>query len=239
MDNDSRWMDGLSLIFSLVVVVLSAGWLLSHGTFSSLSPHDSQLAWYMIRASGITAYILVTLSVIWGIALGSSAIKNWSPGPLTMLLHATIAWLGLIFGMLHGLLLMFDGYFHYHLTDILIPFTGPYRPLATGLGVLGFWVLVVVTPSFALKKRLFSHRAWKTLHYTSYAAFLLVTLHGLSAGTDATNLGFRLLFGTSVLITLVLLGYRIATRRSPGKKAGAHSAPRPRPAAKLPSGELP
>ena len=235
MDNESRWMDGLSLVFSVVVVALSAGWLLSHGMFSSLSLHDSKLSWYLVRASGITAYILVTLSVIWGIALSTSAIKNWSPGPLTMVIHTTISWLGLVFAGLHGFLLLFDSYFHYRITDLVVPFVGPYRPAAVGLGVLGFWVLAVVTPSFALKKRLFSHRAWKILHYTSYAAFLLVTIHGLTAGTDSTNLGFRLLFGASVMVTLVLLGYRINAKRLADKRQAARPAPRTPTAAQLPS----
>ncbi len=235
MDHESHWMDGLSLAFSVVVVILSASWLLSHGMFSGLSLHDSKLSWYLVRGSGITGYILVTLSVIWGIALSTSAIKNWSPGPLTMLIHTTISWLGLAFGGLHGFLLLFDSYFHYRITDIVVPFVGPYRPVAAGLGVLGFWILVVVTPSFALKKQLFSHRAWKILHYTSYVAFLLITIHGLTAGTDATNLGFRLLFGVSVLITFVLLGYRINAKRLADKRKAERPIPRPRAANQFPA----
>jgi sulfoxide reductase heme-binding subunit YedZ len=218
MENETHWMDSLSLVFSLLVVGLAGAWLVRSGTFENRFAASDNLTWYLIRASGITSYIMLTLSVIWGLALSSSAVKNWSPGPLTMTLHSSISWLGLLFGAAHGLLLLADKYFTYRLTDLVVPFVGPYRPFATGLGTLSLWIVVIVTPSFALKKRLLGYRAWKTLHYLSYAAFALVTAHGLLAGTDARNLGFRLLFGASVLITVVLLGYRIGVKQAAGSK---------------------
>jgi len=218
MQNESHWMDSTSLVFSLFVIALAGVWLVHTGTLETSLTASNNATWYLIRSFGITAYILLTLSVMWGLALSSAAVKNWSPGPLTMLLHSTISWLSLVFGLVHGLLLMADKYFTYRITDVLIPFAGPYRPLAVGLGTTAFWILVIVTPSFALKKRLFSYRVWKTLHYTSYVAFLLVTAHALAAGTDAKNIGFRLLLGLSLLLSVLLLSYRISIKRSSGSK---------------------
>jgi sulfoxide reductase heme-binding subunit YedZ len=233
METESHWMDNVSFVFSLLVAGLAGAWLV-HGSFETSVVTSGNLTWYLIRASGITAYIMLTLSVIWGLALTSSAIKDWSPGPVSMVIHATISWLSLLFAAVHGALLLFDSYFAYRITDILIPFTGPYRPLAVGLGVVAFWITLVVTPSFALKKHLFSYRTWRILHYTSYGAFMLVTAHGLAAGTDAQKLGFRLLFGVSVLLTVILLGYRIGVKQpSRGKHAPA------RPAARTTSRETP
>ena len=202
-------MDGLSLVLSLFIVAMAVLWLTQVGTFHTSITANSRATWYLMRGLGITAYILLTVSVLWGLALSTSAVKPWSPGPLSMLIHATISWTALVFGMVHGMLLLFDGYYTYHITNILIPFTGPYRPAAVGLGIIGFWLLVIVTPSFALRKRLFSYRTWKLLHYTTYAAYLLITAHGLTAGTDASRVGFRLLFFGSVFLTMVILSYRI------------------------------
>ena len=232
MDNETHWLDNLSLAFSVLVVGLAAAWLVRSGTFDAAFAANDNLTWYLIRASGITGYILITLSVMWGLALSSSAVKNWSPGPLTMVIHATISWLGLLFGMIHALLLMADRYLTYRLMDIAVPFVGPYRPFATGLGTLAFWVLVVVTPSFALKKHLFSYRVWRTLHYLSYLAFILVTAHGLLAGTDAPKLGFQIMFGASVLLSVILIGYRIGVKQAAGAKSN-----RARPARSAASGE--
>jgi sulfoxide reductase heme-binding subunit YedZ len=232
-------MDGLSLVLSVVVIALAGLFLVQTGTFNTSLWTNSRMTWYLTRAAGTTAYILLTLSMLWGLALNFNAVKTWSPGPLTMVLHATISWLALVLAMVHGSLLLFDGYYHYRITDILVPFTGPYRPMAVGLGVVGFWILVVVTPSFALRRRLFSYRTWKILHYSSYVAFLLVTAHGLTAGTDASRLGFQLLFVTSVLLTLMLLRYRIRASHNAGDQAPARPRTTARPAGKISSGKLP
>jgi sulfoxide reductase heme-binding subunit YedZ len=209
MTHESRWMDGVSLVLSLFIVAMAGLWLTQAGTFNASIMTNSRATWYLMRGLGITAYILLTFSVLWGLALSTSAVKPWSPGPLSMLIHATISWTALVFGMIHGLLLLFDRYYTYHITNILIPFNGPYRPAAVGLGIIGFWILAVVTPSFALRKRLFSYRTWKLLHYMSYVAFLLITAHGLTAGTDASRIGFRLLFFGSLFLSMILLSYRI------------------------------
>jgi sulfoxide reductase heme-binding subunit YedZ len=209
----TRVLDVLSVVLSVGMVGLAAVWMLTSGAFNLALTDQQNASWYLIRALGITGYVLITISMAWGIVLSSRMVKDWSPGPLSMLLHSTVSWLGLILGFGHAALLMVDKYFAYNIGDILIPFTGPYRPIEVGLGTLAFWILLIVTPSFALRKRLFSHRAWQLLHYSSYAAFLLVTLHGLLAGTDGTHLGFRLLLGISVLTTSLLLAYRIRTRR--------------------------
>ncbi|MBI5959849.1 MAG: ferric reductase-like transmembrane domain-containing protein [Chloroflexi bacterium] len=227
MENESNWIDNVSLVFSLLVIGLAGGWLVYSGTFENGIITSDNLIWHLIRSAGIASYILLTLSVLWGLALSSSVVKSWSPGPLTMVLHSTISWLSLVLALIHGLLLLVDKYFSYQVTDIFVPFTGPYRAFATGLGTLAFWILVIVTPSFALKKRFFSHRVWKTLHYLSYAAFMLVTAHGLMAGTDAPNVGFQLLFGISVLLTLILLGYRIGVKQAAAKAKPAHARSQP------------
>lgn len=211
----TRVLDGLSVILSVGMVSVAAVWLVQSGAFNTSVLDQQNATWYLIRALGITGYVLITISMVWGILLSSRMVKDWSPGPLSMLLHSAVSWLGLIFGFGHAILLLADKYFQYSLGDVLIPFTGPYRPIAVGLGTLAFWILLIVTPSFALRKRLFSHRAWQLLHFTSYGAFLMVTLHGLFAGTDGTHLGFRLLLAISVLTTVALLAYRIRTRRKP------------------------
>ncbi len=188
MSKSSRIMDILSAMMSVVIIMTAVFWLWRNGTFRISLSEQENVVWYLIRSLGITAYILLTLSVIWGLVLSGRAAKDWSPGTLSMLLHSTLSWLGLVFSVLHAVLLMFDSYFSYHVLDILVPFRGPYRPVAVGLGTLALWILVVVTPSFAIKKRFLSHRVWKLVHYSSYGAFLMVTIHGMAAVTDANNL---------------------------------------------------
>ncbi len=209
MVKPAKWMDLLALLFSLVVIGGAALWTLQNGVFSagSLSA-DQKLAWHLTRSMGITAYLLLFASMVWGLFLSGQHVKDWSPGTLTLTMHTAIAWLALLLGFTHALLLLGDTYFSYTLSDILVPFTGPYRPLAVGLGTLALWLTLVVTLSFQVKRQI-GHRVWKWIHMTSYLAFGLVTLHGLTAGTDSTLLGFRLLTGGVVLLIVLLLGIRM------------------------------
>ena len=220
MAKPARLFDTLAFIFSLLVVGLTVAWLLRQGIFSFTIDQDQNLAWHLIRSAGITAYVLLSVSVLWGLALSSQIVKNWSPGMVTMLMHSTISWLALAFSLVHALLLVVDEYFTYSVGYILIPFTGPYRPLAVGLGTLAFWIILVITLSFSLKK-LIGRRLWKYIHMGSYLGFLLVTAHGLAAGTDADYLGFRVLLLAGVTVVVLLLGFRIG-------KSNASSQPKRR-----------
>jgi predicted ferric reductase len=208
MAKASPWMDRLAFVFSLLVVLGAGFWLWQRGTFNIHLAGENNLSWYLIRAAGLTSYILLTISVIWGLAVSSRIVKDWSPGVMSMLLHSTISWLAVIFALGHALLLTLDHYMPYTLSQLFVPFAGPYRPVAVGLGVIAFWVALVVSASFSVKK-LMGHRAWKLLHYTSFVSFGLVTAHGLLAGTDANNLGFQILLAGSVTLVIVFLVYRI------------------------------
>src|SRR5690606_11872289 len=138
-------------------------------------------------------------STLWGLFISAQFVRDWSRGPVSTTMHSTISWAALIVGLIHALLLLLDNYFTYTLGDLFIPFTGPYRPEAVGLGTLAFWVIVIVTLSFPFRKRI-GHGLWKKLHYTSYAAFGMVSLHGLFAGTEGTSPGLRLSIGAGVLL---------------------------------------
>lgn len=222
----TRRTDLLVLVASLIVIGLSTAWMMNSGIFNFTLATDEKLSWHLVRSSGIVAYVLLLASTIWGLLLSSQSVKDWSPGPVSLTLHSTISWLALLLGLGHGLLLLLDKYFTYTLSDILVPFTGPYRPEAVGLGTLTFWLLVVISLSFPLKKRI-GQVNWRRLHYTSYGAFGLVSIHGLFAGTDGTHLGFRLLVGAGVLLVILLLGIRVSKDQTKptGKSQNLRSKP--------------
>jgi DMSO/TMAO reductase YedYZ heme-binding membrane subunit len=119
-----------------------------------------------------------------------------------------------VLALIHGGLLLFDDYVSYQIHQILIPFMGEYRPFAVGLGVITFWLMLIVASSFAFKKRL-GHKWWKRLHYTSYAGFFMVTAHAYFAGTDADRFGFQILLGLAVMIVIVLTGNRMGAITKP------------------------
>jgi len=232
MSKTHRILDALSLMFSLSIIAAAAVWLWYNGTFSLSIMSIENPTWMLIRSAGVTSYILLTVSVMWGLMLSSRAVKDWSPGVLSMLLHSTISWLALIFGLAHGLLLMFDNYVPYQFHEVFVPFVGPYRPLEVGFGTISFWIVLVVVLSFPLK-RFIGVKTWRMLHFTSYLAFLMSTLHGLLAGTDADSPGFQIMMGVTVFTVLLLSAYRVfkALQRSPRPSRSTAESTRSRRAA--------
>jgi sulfoxide reductase heme-binding subunit YedZ len=202
------WIDWLVLLVALVIAAISILWTIRSGTFNVSLTEDQLWSWHLVRACGLIAYTLLAASTLWGVFLSSRVIKDWSPGPLSLLLHATTSWLAVIFSVVHALLLLFDNFYHYEIANLLIPFTGPYRPLWVGLGVISFWFTLVITVSFSVRK-LIGQRTWSLLHYTSYAVFALVSLHALESGTDAIQGGVQIILGGFLVAVMGLMFFRI------------------------------
>jgi sulfoxide reductase heme-binding subunit YedZ len=85
--------------------------------------------------------------------------------------------------VLHALALLLDQTVRLPLYALLVPLTSPYRPVAVAFGVLAAEVMVLVYWSFSLRRRI-GARAWRRLHWLTYAVFIGATAHGLTAGTD-------------------------------------------------------
>jgi predicted ferric reductase len=204
-----HWMDwAVGLVVLGVALGAVASWasagLLSVNLFSS-----TQWSWFIVRAAGLTGFLLLAASMVWGVFISSHLVKNWVPGTVSMLMHATTSWLAVVLSLAHMGLLLFDNYYTYTLSNLLIPFTGPYRPFAVGLGIISFWLILAITISFSMRK-LMSRRAWLWLHYTSYAAFGLVAVHALMAGTDATRPAMIAILGGSGILIASMLAMRIS-----------------------------
>jgi predicted ferric reductase len=210
----TKIIDWLVLFASILILGLSAVSVWQSGMLSISLAEDAKLSWHLVRSAGIVSYLLLLASMVWGLFMSAQCVKDWSPGAVSMTLHSTLSWLAVMVGLVHALLLLLDDYFTYTLADLFVPFVGPYRPEAVGLGTLAFWILLIVTLSFPLKKRL-GHANWKRLHYLSYAAFVMVSLHGLFAGTDGSNLGFRLLLAIGVLLVVALTVLRVRRSQRP------------------------
>jgi len=140
--------------------------------------------WILARASGLTAYLLLTTSVLAGLLVKARPFgKAISPAKATDV-HRFLSLLGLGALAIHGLALLLDRSVHIRLLDLLVPGLAPYRPLWTGAGVLAAELMVVIVVSFSLRRRI-GARNWRRLHYLTFFVFAAATIHGLAAGTDS------------------------------------------------------
>ena len=146
--------------------------------------HDPTF-WLIARASGLTAYVMLTLSVLAGLVLKSRVFRALKPAAITDL-HRTLAMLGLVALAGHAVALVLDTTVHVSIAGLFIPGLISYRPVWTSCGILAAELMIVIYASFSLRKRI-GTKNWRRLHYATYGLFLLATVHGLAAGTDSSR----------------------------------------------------
>jgi methionine sulfoxide reductase heme-binding subunit len=141
--------------------------------------------WLLARASGLTAYVLLTASILAGLVLKSRPFRGLRPAAVTDT-HRFLALLGLGAIGLHGAALLLDHTVHLTPVALLVPGASPYRPLPVGVGVLAAELMLLVYVSFALRRAI-GTKNWRRLHWATYLIFGAATVHGLAAGTDTSQ----------------------------------------------------
>ena len=197
-----------------------------------MRPEPLHYLWWLIsRASGVVALALVSLSVLMGLAMAARAIPRPGWKRTVARLHEHVALTALAAVGLHGVSLLGDTWLKPGLRGIAIPFALHYRPGFTGAGIIAGYLMVLVGPSFYVRRRIGAGR-WRKLHRVSAAIWLLSVVHTLGAGSDATAPWLRAMVLAPVapiayLLVLRLARERPATRRppSPHPRRSAHRAP--------------
>ncbi|MGB8858320.1 MAG: ferric reductase-like transmembrane domain-containing protein [Ilumatobacteraceae bacterium] len=186
-----------------------------------------QFWWFLTRASGIVAWLMLTLSVIWGIVLSTKAFPDQRRPVWLLAVHRWLGGLTISFLAIHLAALVADSYVQFGLADITIPYATDWKPGAVALGVLGAWTLVAVELTSLAMRRL-PRKVWRAVHLASYAAFWMTAMHAAFAGSDATRPLYQLTAAASILAVAWALMYRIANRRAVRRAASAaQSAPTP------------
>jgi len=178
-----------------------------------------QIWWYVTRASGIIAYLLLWFSTILGLAVTSKYLDGMLDRLFTYDFHEFISLLSVGFTLVHVIVLMLDLYMPYSLAQILVPFISPYRPFWVGVGVIAFYIILLVTITFYMRNRI-GTRTFRAIHVLSLIGYIGVTLHGYFSGTDTALPSMQILYEVSGLAVLfltvywlVLLGQRNAEKR--------------------------
>lgn len=174
---------------------------------------NPQFWWFLTRASGIVAWSMLTLAVIWGILLSTKAFPGQRRPIWLLSLHRWLGGLTISFLAIHLLALVADSYVTFGLADITIPYASDWKPGAVALGVLAMWLLVAVELTSLAMKRL-PRKFWRAVHLSSYVAFWLTSMHAALAGTDATSWLYRGGAAASIVAVAWALMYRLANRRA-------------------------
>ncbi|MGA9859816.1 MAG: ferric reductase-like transmembrane domain-containing protein [Solirubrobacteraceae bacterium] len=148
------------------------------------------LYWYVTRASGAVSLVLLTASVVIGIAAMARLRGPGVPRFMVDGIHRTVSLLAVAFLVVHIITAVLDTFAPIGLLDAVIPFNGTYRPLWLGLGAVSFDLLLAVTITSLVRVRL-GYRVWRGVHWLAYGAWPVAVLHGFGTGSD-TRQGWML-----------------------------------------------
>lgn len=185
--------------------------------------------WLASRASGITAFLLVSCSVLLGLAMATKVLRGRVRPPLLAKLHEHLALAGLVAIAVHGITLLGDPWLHPGPAGVVVPFAIGYRPLFTGLGIIAGYLAALLGLSFYARRR-FGTKRWRSLHRLTLLVYVLGVAHTLGAGTDAATPWMRAILVVTgapiaVLAALRWLPRRDARRRSPAAAAAERHRP--------------
>ena len=217
-NNDAFWVFAGIAVLAILLLMMVAVVVLVPGSpvlamfgkvIDTLFAASSvQSLWYVTRAAGISAYLLLWLSTAWGLAVSSKIFDPILHRFFTYDMHQFLSLLAIGFATLHIAVLLGDRYLPFSLVEILVPFAAPYRPVWVGLGVIGMYLTLLVSITFYIRQWI-GYRTFRVIHYVSFITYIGVALHGLLSGTDSPLLSIELMYAGTVLVIVFLFAYRM------------------------------
>jgi methionine sulfoxide reductase heme-binding subunit len=171
--------------------------------------------WFATRAFGVVALVLLTATVILGIAGTARFATPGLPRVVTAGLHRNLSLLVLALVAMHVLTTIADGYAHIGLASAVVPFNSAYRGLWLGLGTVAFDMLLAVAATSLLRDRL-PYRTWRGMHWLAYACWPIALWHSLGTGTDSKLPWLLALDGLCVASVAGAVGGRLSLA-APGR----------------------
>ena len=171
------------------------------------APDPTAHAWWLAsRASGITAFLLVSCSVLIGLAMATKILRGRVKPPVLVKLHEHLALAGLVAIAVHAITLLGDAWLNPGALGLLVPFTMNHEPLFTGLGIIAAYLAALLGLSYYVRRRIGTKR-WRSLHRLTLIVYVLGVIHTLGAGTDASTPWLQailLLTGAPILFLALL-----------------------------------
>lgn len=172
--------------------------------------------WYLIRAAGLAALVLLSLATALG-ALGSARFGRPDRRVIMQYLHRAAALLGLSLLAVHITAMLLDAKSGITVRAVVIPLASQYRPVAVALGTTAAYLFVVVALFGLLRGRMAGSErgtaSWRAIHVVSYAAWALGVAHGFLAGEDSGHTWVRGIDVAVIAGVLLALATRLTRTR--------------------------
>lgn len=181
-----------------------------------------QIWWYTSRSAGITAWVLLSASVLAGMSMSSRDSRQLPQGwPID--LHRFLSTLSLVFLSVHMAALVPDNFVEFGWAEIFIPLASTWQPWAVAWGVVAFWLVVAVEVTSLLRRRI-PNRVWRMVHFSSFLVWISSTVHLFLAGTDVGSPAFRVVQAVVIGLVALMFGRRVTVARQRTRVSAGRSA---------------
>jgi DMSO/TMAO reductase YedYZ heme-binding membrane subunit len=171
--------------------------------------NSSTALWYISRATGVVALLLLTAVVLLGLLVTRQGKLPGLPRFAATGLHRNLSLLSVVFIALHVLTAVTDGYVTIPLLAAVIPLDSPYERLPLALGAVSLDLLLALIVTSLVRHRL-SRRVWRGVHLLAYLSWPVAWLHGFTAATDLEHGWMLLLAVADLLVVLAAVAWRAA-----------------------------
>jgi methionine sulfoxide reductase heme-binding subunit len=167
----------------------------------------AELLWFLTRASGIVALVLIFAAVADGLIFsGREGGRRLRPA-WWMDLHRGLGGYALIFTGVH-LITAFGADLGVGLAEIFVPGAASWDTTAFTLGVLAFYGMAITVFTSWPKRRL-PRKAWHLVHLLSIPVAVLAAVHAFQLGTDALTPAYVALSALAAGAVMYPLALRI------------------------------
>jgi len=177
---------------------------------------DPRVWWWVARASGIVAWLVVVAAVVWGLLASTKMIRRRGMPAWILDLHRYLGTLTIVFVAVHVGAIWADSFVKFGPRELFVPLASTWRPHAVAWGIVSTYLLVAIQTTSWLMRKL-PRKLWHRIHVLSVPMLAMATVHGFLAGTDRGNRAvqwsaFALLVGVLFLLTVRVLSPSRAAR---------------------------
>lgn len=177
--------------------------------------------WYLTRATGIVALLLLSATLVLGVATSTRSGSPRTSRFVVSGLHRNLALASVAFVAVHVLTAELDTFAPVGWAAVLVPFLSSYRPIWLGLGTVAFDLLLALVATSLLRRHL-GQRAWRAVHATAWLCWPVAVVHGLGTGSDARLGVVDFLTLACIAAVVAAIAWRLSSsvpRLAPGMRA--------------------
>ena len=144
--------------------------------------------WMAARATGIVAFLLLTLQIVLGLVLSHPTNRStWNVSKRIFPWHEHLWVFVMAFLIAHIVSLVIDPKSGVSVGAVFIPGLAEYRSSPVAIGTFALYAFIV-TAVTARWTKLLPRGAWLALHRLALLIFVMAWMHGVLAGTDTASL---------------------------------------------------